>query len=184
MHNATEVQQQARRIEELIRKLESYREPGLVDTARELAQSVMELHAAALERMIEIVSEAGAAGNEILTSFGRDELAGTVLALYGLHPLDLETRVRRAVDDLQARARGHGSVELLAIEAGVVRIRLHETAPGCGSSAGTLKTAVEEAICQAAPDVARLVIEDQASVASGFVPLEKLTAAAGAKVLI
>jgi Fe-S cluster biogenesis protein NfuA len=184
MHHVTEVQKQSRRIEELIRKLESYREPGLVDAARELAQSVMELHAAALERMIGIVSQAGAAGGDILTSFGRDELVGTVLALYGLHPLDLETRVRRAVDDLQARARGHGSVELLAIDAGVVRIRLHATASGCGSSVGTLKTAVEEAICQAAPDVARLVIEDQAGPSSGFVPLEKLTAAGGAKVLV
>ena len=181
MHNATEVEQQARRIEELIRKLESYREPGLVDAARALAQAVMELHAAALERMLEIISQRGEAGSELLRSFGGDPLAGAVLALHGLHPLDLETRVRRALADLQARTRGHSGVELIGIEQGVVRIRLQATGAGCGSSAASLRPAVEEAIYQAAPDAA-LVIEEPAQAASGFVPLETLTA--GVKVLV
>jgi len=165
MPNATEVQQQARRIEELIHRLESYREPRLVDTARELVQAVMGLHAATLERMMEIVSERGDAGDEILDRFGRDELAGTVLALYGLHPVDLDTRVRRAIEDLQTRARGRGDVELLGIDEGVVRIRLANR---------SLRAAVEGAINQAAPDAA-LVIEEQKP--SGFVPVEMLTAA-------
>ena len=63
-----------------------------------------------------------------------------------------------------------------------MRIRVRASGSGCGSSAGSLKSAVEEAIYEAAPDVVRLVIEgiDEAGAASGFVPIEKLLATRGA----
>jgi Fe-S cluster biogenesis protein NfuA len=132
----------------------------------------MELYGAGLERITEIVFEKGEAGREILDQFGRDELVGNLLAANGLHPLDLEARVRRAVDKLRTKA----TVESLSVEQGVIRLRLRASGSGCGSSAATLKSAVEEAIYEAAPDLIRLEIEglEETGAASGFVPLEKL----------
>ena len=148
MHKTTAVQQHTGRIEELIRKLESSADPDSLATARELVQSLMELYGAGLDRITE-VAQKSAAGREILDELGRDELVGNLLAANGLHPLDLDTRVRRAVEKLGA---------------------------GCGSSAGSLKSAVEEAMYEAAPDLVHLAIEvvEEQGAAAGFVPLEKL----------
>ena len=156
----------------MVRKLESSADPDLLATAQELVRSLMELYGAGLERITEIVFEKGEAGREILDQLGRDELVGNLLAANGLHPLDLEARVRRAVDKLRTKA----TVESLSVEHGVIRLRLRATGSGCGSSAATLKSTVEEAIYEAAPDMVRLVIEglEETGAASGFVPLEKL----------
>ena len=172
MHKISEVERQTGRIEDLIRKLESSADPDLLATAQELVRSLMELYGAGLERITEIVFEKGEAGREILDQFGRDELVGNLLAANGLHPLDLEARVRRAVDKLRTKA----TVESLSVEQGVIRLRLRASGSGCGSSAATLKSSVEAAIYEAAPDLVQLVIEglEETGAASGFVPLEKL----------
>ena len=172
MLKTSEVQRQTGRIEGLVQKLESSADPDLLATAQELVRSLMELYGAGLERITEIVFEKGEAGREILDQFGRDELVGNLLAANGLHPLDLEARVRRAVDKLRTKA----TVESLSVEQGVIRLRLRASGSGCGSSAATLKSSVEAAIYEAAPDLVQLVIEglEETGAASGFVPLEKL----------
>ena len=176
MHKKTAIQQQSGRIEELIRKLESSADPGSLATTRELVQSLMDLYGAGLDRLTEIIAAKGEAGREILDELGRDELVGNLLAANGLHPLDLETRARRAMEKLHTRLRSQGSVELLGIDEGVIRLRLRASGSGCGSSAGSLKSVVEEAMYEAAPDLVQLAIEvvDEQGAASGFVPLEKL----------
>jgi len=175
MHKTTAVQQQTGRIEELIRKLESSADPGSLATARELVQSLMELYGAGLQRISEMLSQNGTAGQEILDALGRDELVGNLLAANGLHPLDLETRVRRALEKLRPRLRSQGSVDLLGTGEGVIRLRLRLNAPGCGSTSGALKSVVEEAMYEAAPDLTQITIEVlEEHAASSFVPLEKL----------
>jgi Fe-S cluster biogenesis protein NfuA len=176
MTNSTAVQQQTARIEELIHKLEASADPGSLATARELVESLMALYGAGLDRLTEIIAAKGEAGREILGELGRDELVGNLLAANGLHPLDLETRVKGAVDKLRPRLRSQGSVELLGTDGGVVRLRLSASGSSCGSSAGSLKSAVEEAMYEAAPDLVHLAIEvvEEKAAASGFVPLEKL----------
>jgi Fe-S cluster biogenesis protein NfuA len=176
MTKTTAVQQQTGRIEELIRKLETSADPGLLATARELVQLLMDLYGAGLERLAEIVARKGQAGLEILDELGRDELVGNLLAANGLHPLDIETRVGRALEKLRPHVRAQGSIELLGIREGVIRVRLRASGSGCGSSAGSLKSVVEEAIYEAAPDLTELVVDvvEERGAASGFVPLEKL----------
>src|ERR1700752_849886 len=90
--------QQGKRIEELIARLESCRDPVLLSAARELLQCVMDMHSTGLEQMMEVVSQAGANGVEIVEKFGRNEVISSLLVLHGLHPLDLETRVEMAVE--------------------------------------------------------------------------------------
>ncbi len=181
MHDSTDVSQQARRIEELIAKLELSGDPAIVATARALVECLMDLHGAALQRMLDIVSKTGAGGQEIADGFGRDDLVGSLLVLYGLHPVDLETRVRRATAKLKSC-----DVDVLSITGGIVRLRVRAANSGCGSSAGSLKTAVQDVVFGAAPDVAELTIEglEEMGASASFVALERLMESGAVKATI
>src|SRR4051812_12856815 len=102
------MQQLIQRIDGLLSQLETMSDPEARASAVELVQSLMELHGAGLERMMEITAEAGAPGRGVIDGFARDELVGGLLLLYGLHPLDLETRVMQALDKVRPYLASHG----------------------------------------------------------------------------
>jgi Fe-S cluster biogenesis protein NfuA len=174
-----ESQQLIQRIDELVRNLETVSDPEARANAVELIQSLMELHGSGIERMLEIASEAGGPGRGIINEFAGDELVKGLLLLYGLHPVSLETRVLEALDKVRPYLHSHGgNVDLLGIEDGVVRLRLQGSCKSCPSSSMTLKLAIEEAIYEAAPDVAAIeaegATEQLPAAAPGFVQLERL----------
>ncbi len=170
-----ESQQQIQRIEELVRKIETTADPDMRASAVELMQSLMELHGAGIERMMEIVAQTGELGDDIIGNFANDALVASLLLLYGQHPIALETRVVQALDKVQPLLRSHGgSVELLGMDDGVVRLRLEGGGKSCGSSSlAALQLSIEEAIYEAAPDVAAIEAEAVAAqpAASGFVQI-------------
>ena len=169
-----EFQQRIQKIEALVHKIESLSDRQTRATALELFQLVMDLHGASVEQMMTIIYEAGEPGRAIIDRLGRDELVGSLLLLYGLHPLDLEGRVAQALDKLRPDLSSHGAqVELLSVQDGAVRLRLTPSANGCGSSAQSLRVAVEETIYAAAPDITALQVEDGAAqtTSSGLVQL-------------
>src|SRR6202451_1513567 len=84
------------RIGEMVEQLESAADPNARAMAKELLESLMALHGAALERILQLASDAGEPGEAIIRKCGRDDLVGGVLLLYGLHPENLRTRVTRA----------------------------------------------------------------------------------------
>jgi len=175
-----EFQQRLKSIEQLTKEIESTADPSLRASVQELVRLVMDLHGAGLERMLEVIRAPGDGGEVLIHKLGRDELVASLLVLYGLHPLDLEARVIRAVDKARSKLRSHqGEVELLSIEDGAVRLRLQANGHGCGSTAAALKEIVEDSVYQAAPDITSLVIEavDEKEAKDGFVPLEMLRAA-------
>jgi Fe-S cluster biogenesis protein NfuA/nitrite reductase/ring-hydroxylating ferredoxin subunit len=168
------------RIDELTRKVEAMSDPEARAAALELLQSLMEFHGACIERMLEIASETGAAGQSIIEDFARDELVAGMLLLYGLHPVALETRVMQALEKVRPYLHSHGgNVEALSIEDGVVRLRLQGSCQSCPSSAMTLKLAIEEAIFEAAPDVAAIEAEGapEPPAPTGLVTLGRLRSA-------
>jgi len=167
------------RIETLIATIENFPDPAVRDTTVELVQAIMELHSAGIERMLDIAWEKGDAGREIIDSFAADELLANLLLLHGLHPLDIETRVTQALDKVRPYLKSHGgNVELLAVDEGVVHLRLQGSCNGCASSAMTLKLAIEEAIHELAPDIAGMEVEGVVPPppmpASAFIPLTQV----------
>ena len=147
------------RIEELVNKLERDSNQELHAVALELVQSVMELHGAALEHLLEIVAQ-NAEGESVNAKFLDDELVASVLLLHGLHPEDMETRVLRALDKVRPSLHSNGGdVELVSIEDGVVKLRLQKEGGGCASTAVTMKSTVEDAVMELAPDAAQIVAE-------------------------
>jgi Fe-S cluster biogenesis protein NfuA len=157
-----EFQGRLQRIETLIQEIEHFPDPDARAGTRELLQAVLDLHGAGLERLLQQV-RAAPSGTAAIDELGRDPLVGGLLLLHGLHPLDLETRVRQALDQVRPALRTHGgSVELLSVADGVVRLRLMGNCHGCPSSAVTLQSTIEEAICARAPDVTGIEVEQEA----------------------
>ncbi len=167
-------QQRIQKIEGLIAKLDESGDPNLQACAKDLVRLIMDLHGAGLEAMMQIVSQAGDAGHRMVERFDRDDLIRSLLLLYGLHPLDFETRVRRAIEKAGPSLDAHGTrVEVLGLADGMIRLRLFGSGlKGCGASG--VKSAIEEAIYEAAPDLTGLEIEVVEPPSSTFVPLASL----------
>jgi Fe-S cluster biogenesis protein NfuA len=176
MADDKDFQLKVQRIGELVGELENI-DPEARASAKALVQLLLDLHGAGLERVMEIVAKNDASGQPTIDDLGRDPLVSSLLVLYGLHPLDVESRVAQAVERVRPQVRkGGGELDLLGIEAGVVRLQLQVTGHGCGSTGKTLKKLVEDALYEAAPDMNRLIIEglEEPSGSSGFVPLGNL----------
>jgi Fe-S cluster biogenesis protein NfuA len=164
------------RIGGLVQEIESIADPAVRAAAKDMVQSLMDLHGAALEKALDIVADAGDPGMAIIDRLGKDSLVSSVLILYGLHPDDIETRVVKAIDRLRSQLRKQGcEIELLGVNDGAIRIHVEAGSHTCGSTAKTVQATVEGAIYDAAPDLASLVIEGlEEKPASGFVALGNL----------
>jgi len=141
------------RMETLLGEIETLKDPNARSTAAEVVQVLLELYGEGLARMMETIAE-GEEGERAFEAFAEDELISHLLLLHGLHPLDLQTRVVRALEEVRPYLQSHGgNVELLGVEGGVARLRMRGSCDGCPSSAMTLKLAIEEAVQKAAPDL-------------------------------
>jgi len=181
MIDESKLQQRMQTIAELVGHLDAEGDARLRSQCRELVESVMDLHGEALERVLQRLRGAGEAGAEILDSLATDPVVASVLLLYGLHPLDLETRVRRAIEKAGPTLRAYGAgAELNSVSGGAVRIRLRGV--DNAFTARTVKSAMEEELYAAAPDAASLVLLGLERFApSDFVPLEKVGVLAAGK---
>jgi Fe-S cluster biogenesis protein NfuA len=168
----TSLLQRLQHLERRLRELEQGAESGERDRARELVETVMELHGSALARLLEIIARAGEPGKEIIDDAARDELVRSVLVLHGLHGQDLESRVVQALAQVRPFLHSQGAdVELTAIAEDAVQLRLLEREGGFPASKQTLRAAIEEAICTMAPDVCQVEFVDE----SVRLPLPLLT---------
>jgi Fe-S cluster biogenesis protein NfuA len=159
--SSQEFQKQLGRVEELIAALEKVPDPKVAGQIRELIQTLLELHGSGLERILSVVYDSGSEGATVIDDLGQDRLVSGLLLLHGLHPLDLEARVRKALEEVKPRLGQHGgSVELVEVrEDGAVRIKLEGNCSGCPSSRVTLHSTIEEELYAAAPDITSLEVD-------------------------
>ncbi|REE19094.1 MULTISPECIES: NifU family protein [unclassified Paraburkholderia] len=150
---------QQRRIEELIAALETLDDPAARESAQELLQVVLDLHANGLARLLEIVSSVGAMDDAMLEAFERDAGVSALLLLHGLHPQDLPTRVSRAVEKMRPLLGVQGiQIELLDAAEEAVRVKVAGRLQGKHNSIGELRQEIELAIFEAAPEATRVDI--------------------------
>ena len=153
------------RLDGLLQAVEHLADPAVRSRMREIVQALLELHAVGLERILEHVAMAGAPGASVLDACARDEVAGGLLLLHGLHPLGVEERVLLALEQVRPHLGSHGgNVTLVEIRDGVVRLRLEGSCHGCPSSALTMKQTVEEAVLGRAPEVVAVEVEGEDAV--------------------
>lgn len=148
------------------------------ERAEELVRLVTDLYGAGLERVMEILHEAGRLDDDLLADLARDELVSGLLIVHGLHPYGVEQRVEEALESVRPYLGSHGGdVELLEVsESGTVRLRLLGSCDGCPSSSVTLKLAVEGAIESAAPEVVSIEVEEptESSAGPALIPVGSL----------
>lgn len=166
-HNG-DLQQRMRRLETLLAEIEETGDPATQNRMREIVQSLMDFHGAALAAIVEKIAHGPPPVRDLLDEFAGDELIASVLLLYGLHPEDVQTRIGRALESVRPYLKSHGgNVELLGVEDGVVRLRLEGSCHGCPSSAITMKSAVETAIYEKAPEVTAIEVDGAVESATG-----------------
>lgn len=147
------LQERVGRMETLLEEVESLEDPHARAKAAEVVGVLLDLYGDGLARMMEMVAQ-GEDGERNFEAFAGDELVSHLLLLHGIHPLSVEERILKALEEVRPYLRSHGgNVELLGVETGVARLRMQGSCDGCPSSAVTLKLAIEEAIQKAAPDL-------------------------------
>jgi len=159
--SSQEFQERLGHVEELIATLENAPDSAMREQARELIQALLDLHGTGLERILSVLYDSGVGGSGLIDELGRDSLVSGLLLLHGLHPLDLETRVRKAIEEVKPRLGLHGgSVDVLGVTPeGRVQLKLQGNCHECPSSRLTLRFSIEEALYAAAPDLTGLDVE-------------------------
>lgn len=175
-----EVEDEQARPQELLGALEALSDPAARSTAKQLVQAVMQLHGAGLTDLLAIVEEAGSQpADTLLPRFAANPKVSGLLLLHDLHPEDLATRARKAVDHLRPHLGVRGvRVELAGVDDNVVRVSV--TASGQKTQrppAAELRREIENAVLALAPDVVDLVIdglETTSAASEVYVPLVKV----------
>lgn len=178
---APDARETAARVEALLAELSRQTDPGVAARAEDLVATLVAFYGAGLARAVELLStqDGGAA---LVRTLADDELVGSLLVLHDLHPDDTATRVAAALEKVRPYLGSHaGDVELLGVADDVVRLRLAGSCNGCPSSTVTVRLAIEAAIADLAPEVARVdvdgVVPEPVSVAPNGRPLLPVAAA-------
>jgi Fe-S cluster biogenesis protein NfuA len=144
------------RIEALVQTLEAATDAPTRAAARELTQALLDLHRVGLERLVGLIDAAA-----LTAACGDDTVLHHLLLLHGLHPVAVETRVRRALERVRPGLRAHGvEVEVMVVTGGTVRLRL--LGDGAGGLLPSLRRGVEATVLEAAPDLERVEIDGPA----------------------
>ena len=156
----TRVRRVGDRIEEILGLLRSG-DAAAAAAAEELTGLLVGLYGDGLGHIVATLRDAGPAGAGLLAAIAEDPLVESLLLLHDLHPLDVDTRIQRALDRVRPYLGSHaGGVEYLGVTAdGVARLRLEGSCVGCPSSTVTVRLAIEDAVKDAAPEVGEVAVE-------------------------
>jgi Fe-S cluster biogenesis protein NfuA/nitrite reductase/ring-hydroxylating ferredoxin subunit len=153
------VQQAGEQIEELLARLRSgSSESGGV--AEELVRLLVGLYGDGLAHIVAALRDGGGEGPALLAKLTDDPLVESLLLLHGLHPLSVDDRIQRALDQVRPYLGSHaGGVMYLGVTDDVARLRLEGSCNGCPSSTVTVQLAIEGAVRDAAPELTGVVVE-------------------------
>src|SRR5215216_5157152 len=102
-----ELRERVARIETLLEEIESLKDPNARSKAAEVVGVLLELYGEGLARMMGVIAR-GEESERTFEAFAEDELISHLLLLHGLHPLDVETRVVRALEEVRPYLQSHG----------------------------------------------------------------------------
>src|ERR1700730_9228734 len=153
-----QVRQVGARVEELVGILQASGGRA-APAAEELVRVLLGLYGDGLGHIMAVLQEEGEAGAAVLDRLLADPLVESLLLLHDLHPLDVDTRIQRALDRVRPYLGSHaGGVHYVGVTYGVARLRLEGNCDGCPSSAVTVQLAIEGAVQDAAPEVSEVVV--------------------------
>ncbi len=155
----TRVKQVGERIEEILVVLRSD-DSKAAASAEELVGLLVGVYGDGLSHIVAALGESGQAGTALLAKLIEDPFVESLLLLHDLHPLDVDARIQRALDQVRPYLGSHaGGVEYLGVTNGVARLLLEGSCNGCPSSTVTVRLAIEDAVKNAAPEVIEIAVE-------------------------
>jgi len=159
-----DAQQAGERVEALLAERRSHAGPQVAATAEELVSCLVELYGAGLAEIVRIIGEdpeGNGSGPRLMAALVADPLVESLLLLHDLHPLDVGTRVRQAIEEVRPKLGPHaGRVEFAGVDdRGVILLRLERSGHGCQSSSATVQAAIEQSVAAAAPEAAGVQID-------------------------
>jgi Fe-S cluster biogenesis protein NfuA len=156
-----DAQQAGERVEALLAELGSHAGPRVAATAEELVSCLVELYGTGLAEIVRIIGGDAEAGPRLMAALAADPLVESLLLLHDLHPVDVGTRVRQAIEAVMPKLGSHaGQVEFCGVdERGVIQLRLQRSGHGCQSSSATAQEAIERSVAEAAPEAGGVEIE-------------------------
>jgi Fe-S cluster biogenesis protein NfuA len=156
----TRVKQAGDRIEEILGLLRSG-DAVAAAAAEELVGLLVGLYGDGLGHIVAALGDAGPTGAVLLAKLTEDPLVESLLLLHDLHPLDVDARIQRALDQVRPYLGSHaGGVEYIGVTGeGVARLRLEGSCHGCPSSTVTVRLAITDAVKNAAPEVSEVAVE-------------------------
>lgn len=156
------------RIAELAEDLLNHHDRKVSERVEELLDWIDAVHKEGLGSLVEMIR--AWRGEVFLENVAKEPVPGRLLMAYGLGitPEELGEEARKAVDAAMAEiaplVESHGgSIEIVDIADGVVKVRMHGTCDGCASSSATLTYGLEAELKKHWPDFRRLEEVDPAS---------------------
>jgi len=148
------------RIQELVGQIDALPNSPARVLFQECLESVLAFYGHGLERILELIAKAGPDGQKIYDDLIHDNVVRGLLLIHDLHPVDIETRLRDALNKVRPYLESHGgNVELISLTNDVARLRLQGTCKSCASSTVTLELAIRHAIEEACPDLIGFEVE-------------------------
>lgn len=145
-------------IASLVAELERLPQSSARERARALVQAVLDIHHAGLARILELLA-ARPGGAALVENLAAEETVALLLSLHDLHPSDVETRVRSAVEALRPALLDQGvAIELAGAGDDTARVRVR-AAGAIRASDARIRAMVEQAICRGAPEIAEVEID-------------------------
>lgn len=139
------------RIGALAEELVGHPDPAVSERVTELLDWVDAVHRDGLGRLLEMTRQWR--GEVFLSSVAEDEIVGTMLGAYGLGTIaptlaeSDRADIQAALDTVLPLAESHGgSIEVVDVEDGVVKVKMSGTCNGCASSSATLTYGLEAAL--------------------------------------
>jgi Fe-S cluster biogenesis protein NfuA len=169
------------RVEQLLATLQARGGDRMAELGEELVRTLVGLYGAGLERVAATL-RADPGGTDTMLALADDPLVGSLLLVHGLHPVDVDTRIERALDRVRPYLGSHaGGVEYLGVDdEGIARLRLQGTCNGCAASTVTVQHTIEGAVAGAAPELAGVEVEGVAAPRThGPQPIQLMTCPPG-----
>lgn len=148
------------RIQELLEQIEALPAPSTRELIHEFMEATLAFYGQGLARILQLVGESDSDGQATYQHLLNDKVVRGLLLIHDLHPIDLETRLHEALDQVRPYLQSHGgNVELISLNSQSAKLRLQGTCKSCASSAVTLELAIRQAIEEACPDLAGFEVE-------------------------
>lgn len=151
------------RIAELAEALTNHADQSVSASALEMLDWIDVFHANGVGRLVEMIRDWR--GDILLESVAADPIAGGLLRAYGLgDDADVEAArvaVQTALAEVRPYLHSHGGdMEVVHLEDGVVRLKLHGSCDGCTASDATIIEQVETALQKHWVDFRRIEVEE------------------------